>query len=66
MKSIERVFLRIRKNNPQLSDYLCFCESIRDRNFKREAIRKWFNELVDPDEYNKKDKRSIINHLCQL
>lgn len=66
MKSLERRFNNIKKRNPLWSDYICFAEAVKGQKFSREAIRRWFNKLVDKDDYDRRDKRKLIMNLEAL
>jgi hypothetical protein len=66
MRSIERRYKRVTKQNPIWSNYLCFVETIKRQKFSKIAISKWFRKLVHQDEYFKGDKRDILKHLCNL
>lgn len=66
MKSIERIFNKVRKENPYLSDYLCFAEAVEGRNFSRQTIARYFNKLVDKDDYDSKDKKELLQQLFEL
>ncbi len=66
MRSIERRFNNISKKNPYWSSYLCFAETIKNRDFSLRTIKKHFNQLVEKDDYSKKEKKEIINYLYQL
>ena len=65
MKSIERVFDDT-KMNPFWSSYICFAESIKHRNFTSRIITKWFNRLVEKDDYFRADKQQILIFLETL
>ena len=66
MKSIQRRFNNIREKKEGYSDYLCFCEAIKGQKFSREAIRRWFNKLVDKDDYAASDRKNILTNLESL
>jgi hypothetical protein len=66
MKSVKKVFNRIRSENPYWSDYICFAEAVRGRRFSRKTIIRNFNSLVDKEDYAKSEKREIIEHLVEL
>lgn len=66
MRSIERRYKKIIKQNPIWSNYLCFVEAIKEQSFNKITISKWFRKLVDPDEYSKSDKRDVLKHLYNL
>ena len=53
--------------NPYWSSFTCFCEVITSKKYlKRPTIIKWFNELVDKDDYAKRDKGEILGFLFGL
>lgn len=66
MKSIERRFNNIRKKKQGWSSYICFAEAIKGQKFSREAVHRWFNKLVDKDEYSLRDKKKILANLLSL
>ena len=66
MKSIERRFKNIQEKKQGWSTYLCFAEAVKDQKFSREAVHRWFNKLVDKDDYDGSDKKSILAHLESL
>lgn len=66
MKSIERDFKRISEGNPYWSSYVCFVEAIRGRKYNKRIIIRWFNKLVDKDDYDKEEKNDIIADLVNL
>ncbi len=66
MKSIQRVFNKIRKENPYLSDYICFAETIEGKKFSKQTIVRHFNKLVSKDDYDEKDKKSLLEQLFKL
>ena len=66
MKSIERRFKKINKKNPYWSDNTCFAVAITDQNFSLQTIAKWFNKLVDKNDYDKNDKKEIRAFLKRL
>lgn len=60
-------FLEIKRLNPYWSDYTCFAEAIKNRpNLHSRLIRKWFNKLIDDNEYDKKDKGELLQYLVTL
>ena len=63
MKSIERRFKELQKNEGGWSSYVCFFEAIYEQGFSRSIIRRWFNKLVDLDDYAKREKSDIIDFL---
>ena len=66
MRSLKRRFENKAKKHFGYSDYLIFCEAIRGQNFSERTIRFWFGNLVNPSDYIRSDKKSIITHLLEL
>jgi hypothetical protein len=66
MRSLKRIFNRIRSENPYWSDYTCFAEAVRGRKFSKKTIIRNFNSLVDEEDYAKNEKREIIEHLVEI
>jgi hypothetical protein len=66
MKSVKKVFNRIRSENPYWSNYICFAEAVRGRKFSRKTIIRNFNSLVDKEDYAKSEKKEIIDFLVEL
>ena len=66
MRSFERVFNKIKQENPLWSDYICFAETVKARKFSRQTIGQYFNRLVDKDEYVKNDKKTLLKQLSEL
>ncbi|OGJ49711.1 hypothetical protein A2335_02960 [Candidatus Peregrinibacteria bacterium RIFOXYB2_FULL_32_7] len=66
MRSIERRFRNIEKQQMHWSTYVCFAEAIRGQQFSRNSIVYWFNHLVDKSDYARNDKKAILEHLYIL
>jgi hypothetical protein len=66
MKSIERRFINLKERNPYWSASMCFAESIYWQNFNIGCICKWFNKLVDKEDYAIEDKKEIIKFLQEI
>lgn len=66
MKSLERKYNGIRQRHIYWSSYTCFAEAATNAKYSRKIIMHWFNLLVDKDDYNPKEKKSIISHLLKL
>ena len=63
MKSMERKFRKIQEKNPYWSSYVCFFSAIDGQNFSKQTIVRWFNRLVEKDDYSSSDKKGILFHL---
>jgi len=66
MKSLKRKFNNISQRNPYWSSYICFAETIRNKNFSDKIILYWFPKLVSPKDYLKEEKRTVISHLKEI
>ncbi len=66
MRSIKRRFDNFQQKNPNLSTYINFAKAVRGQRFSRNAISKWFNRLVDKDDYSPKDRNQLIGELAKL
>lgn len=66
MKSIERRFNAMTAKYPNHSSYLCFAKAVDGQEFSKQAIHRWFNQLVDKEDYVRKEKKAILAHLCAL
>lgn len=63
MKSIKRRFISLTKLNQYWSTYTCFAEAIYGQHFNRTIICRWFNKLVDKNDYALKNKKAILAFL---
>ncbi|OGI25785.1 MAG: hypothetical protein A3J76_01000 [Candidatus Moranbacteria bacterium RBG_13_45_13] len=66
MKSLERRFNNIAERNPFWSSHICFAEAVKGQKFSRQIIHRWFQKLVDKDDYARSDKRAVLAHLENL
>jgi len=63
MKQIEKSFNKIKEGHNIWSSYLCFASLCQKVKMTPYQIRKWFNVLVEKEDYEKDEKRSIIEYL---
>lgn len=63
MKSLEHRFSQTSISNPSLSSYICFSIAIKKQGFSKATILKWFNKLVDKDDYARENKGVLVNDL---
>ncbi|MSU55309.1 MAG: hypothetical protein EXS46_02095 [Candidatus Taylorbacteria bacterium] len=49
-----------------MSSYINFAKAVKVQRFTREIIARWFNKLVERDDYDRGDKRSILARLTEL
>ena len=66
MPTIRTEFLKISKREPNLGSYIIFARVIKYRKLARRNIIKWFDRLVDKDDYAQNEKRELIDHLETL
>ena len=65
MKSLERRFKQIQKENEYWSDYTCFAEAVKGQKFTSSVISRHF-KLIDKNEYAPKDKIALLEYLFEL
>jgi len=63
MKSLERKFNKISRKNPYWSSLVCFTEAVRGQNFSKDIINRWFNKVVNEDDYPREQKRSVLENI---
>lgn len=66
MKSLKRRFDNVTEKNPNLSSYTCFARTITGQGFNKQTIHRWFQKLVDKEDYLRKEKRGLLTHLDNL
>lgn len=68
MKEIKTKFYLIRSDNKYCGwgDYVCLCQVIKGRNYKRNDILRAFNKLVSRDEYDWNERKEYQDYLCQI
>lgn len=66
MKSVKINFNKMVAKNPGWSTYTCFASAIKGKNFSKETLRKWFNKLVNKEDYLSGDKKAILSSLYDM
>lgn len=66
MRSIQRRFEIVKGKNKGLGDYINFAKAIRNQNFSKEMISRWFAKLVPKEDYDQRDKKQLMGHLTNL
>lgn len=66
MKSIKANFEKTSKKYPNHSSFICFGRTVMGKKYLPSVIRKNFNVLVDPDDYDPKDKFELFKHFDGL
>ena len=52
---------------PSKSDHTCFAEIIANRKkLSSKTIKKYFNILIDKDDYAEDEKRDVVKYLINL
>lgn len=51
MRSIERRFRQHQAKHPERSSYVNFHNAVRGQGFAPEMVSRWFNKLVEKDDY---------------
>jgi hypothetical protein len=60
-------FQEISRLNPYWSSWVCFCEVIKGRkNLSKKTIRKYFEKLVDKDDYARDERKELLEYLYVL
>jgi len=60
MKSLRRRFERIQSKHPEWSSIICFNAATRGQGFSKKTMYRWFNKLVDPDDYAPDEKKQLV------
>lgn len=63
MRSVKRRFKNIQRKNLDWSSYTCFFKAIERQNFSVQTIPRWFNKLVEKDDYALEEKKAILANL---
>jgi hypothetical protein len=66
MRSLQARFNQLSEKNPLWSSHTCFAEAIKHQKFSRDIIHRWFQKLVEKDDYAKSEKKAVLKHLENL
>ena len=66
MKSLERRFNNTAEKKPFWSSFICFAEAVKGQRFTPSILHRWFQKLVQKDDYAQSDKRALLRHLDVL
>jgi hypothetical protein len=66
VRTFDVLFAETKKKYKRWSSYLCFCKTIADRKMTREDVTKWFKKLVNKEDYDKKDAKTLINYAFSM
>jgi hypothetical protein len=63
MRSIERLFEKVQKENPSWGSIIVFNHIVNGKNFTHDRIARWFNILADKQEYDQSDKKALLSYV---
>lgn len=66
MRSIKRVFEKVQKENPGWGSIIVFNHIVDGKNFSHDRIARWFNILVDKQEYDQSDKKALLDYVYHV
>lgn len=66
MRSIKALFQKTAQSHPYWSSFVTFSTAIAEQHFSKRSIKLWFNKLVNPEDYSRKEKSAIFRHLEKL
>ena len=62
-KSLKQYFLERNELHPELGAYINLCYTIHYSGASRRDILKAFNELIPKEEYDKEEKKELVDYL---
>lgn len=62
-KTLKDFFIERENEYPELGSYINLCYTIHYSGANRQEITKAFNELIPKDEYDKGEKKELIDYL---
>ncbi|MDR3609971.1 MAG: hypothetical protein P4L27_05380 [Ignavibacteriaceae bacterium] len=66
MTKLESAFKSLQARNPYWSSYTCLANAIIGKNHSKSDIGQALKKLVDKDDYDKRDRDRLLEHLCSL
>jgi hypothetical protein len=63
---MKKEFEIIQDKYPAYSSLICFTKLIRGKKYPWSLVRKWFNKLVDKDDYDKEVKKEVLGYLGRV
>lgn len=66
MKSIKRLFEKVAREHPNWGSVIVFNHIVSGKNFSRDRIARWFSVLVDKEEYDRSEKKQILEYIYLL
>lgn len=65
MRSLSRKFEKLKVANPYLGDFIILRKAVLGRGFSKRIIDRYFNILVPSDDYERSDKKHLLENLYQ-
>jgi hypothetical protein len=66
MKSVERRFRDMERKHPGRGSIINFNAAVRGMKLSRARLARWFLKLVDPNDYDKSERRQILDYAHTL
>ncbi len=67
MKSLKARYISIREELPlKYSSYICFARAVYEQKFSHKMISRWFNLLVNKEDYLQKERKAVVKYLHYL
>ena len=64
MRSIKVDFNK--SNKGEVSSYIAFTRAIKGKGYSYQTINNNFNKFVEKSDYDKKDRKALIQNLCRI
>jgi hypothetical protein len=66
MRTIKEIFKDEEEKHPDWSTYVIFSNVVMNHKYRDAEIRKWFNRLVDREDYgSRREKEEILKYLIE-
>lgn len=66
MRNIEKKFIKLQISCPGSSSLINFNAAVRNGGFKRDTIRRWFNVLVEKEDYCGVPQKVLLDHAVSI
>ena len=66
MRSIERRLEMYKEKNPYLGTFTILMRTVKGQKYSKDTISRWFEKLVEKDDYSPSDKRHLMGELLKL
>lgn len=63
MRSIKARYKNLQDKNYYWSSLVCFTEAVRGQNFSKDIINRWFNKIVDEDDYSREQRKAVLRNI---